>query len=259
MSRALAAVRSAIYLVVLMVTVIPFALGCAFLYLAPLRWRYRFTIGWPRLAVWAGKMICGIRWQVIGAENIPDEPVVFLSKHQSAWETLFMVWWLPRQVSFVLKKSLLYVPFFGWGLGMLQMINIDRSKGADAFMQVVRQGKTRLAQGRSIVLFPEGTRTQVGSQGMYKTGGVRLARAADARIVPIAINSGERWGRNAFIKTPGLITVSIGPPIQAKGRPVNDVNTEVETWIEAEMRRISPWAYPAAAAVPAAPVPVTAA
>ncbi|WP_085317004.1 lysophospholipid acyltransferase family protein [Derxia lacustris] len=256
----MAALRSALYLLVLTVTVIPYAIACAFFFITPLSWRYRFTLGWPRFAVWAAKVICGIRWQVIGEHNIPDEPVVYLSKHQSAWETLFLVWWLPREVCFVLKRSLLHVPFFGWGLGMLRMINIDRSKGADAFMQVVRQGKTRLGEGRSVVLFPEGTRTPVGSQGQYKTGGARLARATGARIVPIALNSGERWARNAFIKTPGLVTVSFGPPIVAVGRPPNMVNEEVEAWIEAEMRRLSPQVYPTSTPASAPPAqPATAA
>nr|WP_156924548.1 lysophospholipid acyltransferase family protein [Derxia gummosa] len=243
------ALRSALFMLVLVVTVIPYAIACSFFFLTPLSWRYRFTLGWPRFAVWAAKVVCGIRWQVIGAENIPDEPVVFLSKHQSAWETLFLVWWLPREVCFVHKRSLLMLPFFGWGLGMLRMIHIDRAKGADAFIQVVRQGKTRLGEGRSIVLFPEGTRTPVGSQGSYKTGGVRLARATGARIVPIALNSGERWARNAFIKTPGTVTISVGAPIVAAGRPVNEVNAEVEGWIETEMRRISPKVYSDAAVI----------
>jgi 1-acyl-sn-glycerol-3-phosphate acyltransferase len=123
------------------------------------------------------------------------------------------------------------------------MIHIDRRKGRDAFGSVVAQGKQVLADGRWIILFPEGTRTPVGSQGQYKSGGARLALRTGAPVVPIAVNAGECWPKRRFVKTPGLVTVSIGPLIQTAGRRPEAINVEVERWIEAEMRRISPHAY----------------
>lgn len=237
------AVRSALFLLFQLVTVIPYAFCCIAIAPLPLHWRYRFTIGWPRMVLWAGRVLCGMRWQVRGWENLPDGPAVLLSKHQSTWETFYYVSWMPRELCFVFKRELLWVPFFGWGIALLKMIHIDRSRGRDAFESVVEQGQRKLDEGRWIIMFPEGTRTPVGSQGKYKTGGARLAIRTGAPVVPMAVNSGECWPKKRFVKTPGLITVSIGPPIPTAGRTPDDVNAEVERWIETEMRRLSPHAY----------------
>ena len=150
--------RSALYMAFLVITVIPYAFACLLWAPLPLHWRYRLTTGWPRMAILGAKVFCGIRWQYKGLENLPDGPAIVLSKHQSAWETLFLVSHLPREVCFVYKRELHLLPFFGWGLALLRMIPIDRSKGRDAFEQVVRQGKLRLTEGRWPILFPEGTR-----------------------------------------------------------------------------------------------------
>jgi 1-acyl-sn-glycerol-3-phosphate acyltransferase len=237
------AIRSALFMLFQLVTVIPVALVCLLIAPLPLHLRYRFTITWPRMVIWAARVLCGIRWRVEGWERLPDEPVVLLSKHQSTWETLFYVAWMPRELCFVFKRELLWVPFFGWGIGLLKMIHIDRRQGRDAFESIVRQGQRKLDEGRWIIMFPEGTRTPVGSQGKYKSGGARLAVRTGASVVPIAVNSGECWPKKRFVKTPGIITVSIGHPIPTAGRNPEDVNDEAERWIETEMRRISPHAY----------------
>ena len=237
------AARSILFLVFQLVTVVPVAIGCLLWAPAPLRWRYRLTIGWPRMVIWAADRLLGIRHEVRGTENLPDEPVILLSKHQSTWETLFYPTFMPRELCYVFKRELLYLPFFGWGIWLLDMIHIDRRNGTDAFEQVVRQGTRKLAEGSWIILFPEGTRTRVGSQGRYKRGGARLAARTGVPVVPIAVNSGECWPRNAFIKRPGLITVSIGQPIPSAGKSAEQLSNEVERWIEGEMRRISPHAY----------------
>jgi 1-acyl-sn-glycerol-3-phosphate acyltransferase len=166
-----------------------------------------------------------------------------LSKHQSTWETFFYPTFMPRELCYVFKRELLYVPFFGWGIGLLDMIHIDRSKGTDAFEAVVRQGSQKLAQGRWIIMFPEGTRIPVGQTGRYKSGGARLAVRTGAPVIPIAVNAGEVWPKRPWIKRPGLVTVSIGPPIKTEGKTPDAVNQEVEAWIETEMRAISPHAY----------------
>ena len=238
------ALRATIYQIFQIVTVIPVALMCLLIVPLPRPYRYKFTIGsFLGMQMWALKHIVGIHENVIGAENLPDAPAILLSKHQSTWETFFYPVYMPRELCFVFKRELLFVPFFGWGIGLLDMIHINRSRGTDAFEEVVTQGIEKLAQGRWIIMFPEGTRTPVGSQGRYKSGGARLAVRTGALVVPIAVNSGELWPRKAFIKKPGIVTVSIGKPIPTAGRTPEDVNTEVERWIEGEMRRISPDQY----------------
>jgi len=236
-------VRAVLFLLFELVTVIPVAIGCLLCAPLPLRARYRFTITWPRMVIWAARAILGIRYRVLGEENLPDAPAIVLSKHQSSWETLFYPSHLPHELCYVFKRELLFIPFFGWGIWLLDMIHIDRRRGTDAFEQVVRQGARKLAQGRWLIMFPEGTRTRVGAKGRYKTGGPRFAVRTGALVVPIAVNSGECWPRNAFVKTPGLITVSIGPAIAPSGKTAEQLGAEVEQWIEAEMRRISPHAY----------------
>jgi 1-acyl-sn-glycerol-3-phosphate acyltransferase len=239
----MAALRSAIYLLFLIVTVIPYALACMLWAPLPLHWRFRLTAGWPRLAIWGAKVIVGIRWRIKGKENLPDGPAILLSKHQSAWETLFLPAHMPRDVCFVYKKELHRVPFFGWGLALLRMIPIDRSKGRDAFEQIVRLGRERLSQGRWPVLFPEGTRIAPGKVGRYKLGGAMLAVRTGAGVIPIAHNAGECWPRNAFIKKPGLITLSIGPMIASEGLDADTLNGKVRDWIENEMRQLNPERY----------------
>ena len=235
--------RSRLYFVFLCVTVIPYAFACLLWAPLPLHWRYRLTAGWPRLAIWGAAVLCGIRWQVKGGENLPEGPAILLSKHQSAWETLFFLAHMPRQVCFVYKKELHNVPFFGWGLALLRMIPINRSKGRDAFAQVLRQGQARLSEGRWPLLFPGGTRVAPGQTGRFKLGGALLAARTGAPVIPVAHNAGECWRRNAFIKRPGLITVSIGPAINSQGVSPDALNRKVQAWIEKEMRHLNPERY----------------
>lgn len=239
----MAYLRSTLYLIFLIVTVIPYAIACILWAPLPLHMRYKLTTGWPRLALWGARVICGIRWQVKGAENLPDGPAVILSKHQSAWETLYLVCKMPRDVCFVYKKELHWVPFFGWGLASLNMISINRSKGRDAFEQVLRQGRIRLQEGRWPLLFPEGTRIAPGKMGRFKMGGALLASRTGAVVIPVAHNAGECWPRNAFVKRPGLVTLSIGPTISPEGLTPEELNQKVQAWIEGEMRRLNPERY----------------
>ena len=235
--------RIALFVLVCVVTVIPIAFGCIALVLMPLKLRYRFTMMFPRIVVWAARVLCGIDSRVIGMENLPDGPCVLLPKHQSTWETFFFPAIMPRQLCYVYKRELHWVPFFGWGIALLQMVHIDRKQGTHAFESVVRQGTLRMQEGRWIIMFPEGTRTKVGSPGRYKTGGPRLAIRMGVPVVPIAHNAGEFWPRKKLPKTPGTVTVSIGKPIESVGCSPEQLTTAVESWIESEMRRISPHAY----------------
>lgn len=235
--------RSLLFAVLMAILTVVWSLACVLFAPFPYARRYYLTARWNVIVVWMAKVICGIRYEVKGFENFPDAPAVVLSKHQSAWETIFLLQMTPRPLVFVFKKSLTYIPFFGWGIALLRMIPIDRSKGRDAFAQVVVQGRKRLADGQWIIMFPEGTRIPVGETGKYKNGGTRLAVETNTVVVPIAHNAGECWPKNSFIKKPGLITVSIGKPIAPENLDSSELMAKVENWIESEMRVISPHVY----------------
>ena len=237
--------RSVVFMVLMAVATIIWSFACLLSAPFPYAQRYWWTSRWNVFVIWTARVICGIRYEIRGAENLPDAPVILLSKHQSAWETIFYVINMPRPLVFVFKKELTYVPFFGWGIALLRMIPIDRKQGKNAFKSVVMHGKRRLKDGQWIIMFPEGTRTPVGSQGKYKSGGTRLAVETETPVVPIALNSGECWPKNSFIKKPGKITVSIGKPISSEGQTPDGLMEQVEQWIESEMRVISPHAYSA--------------
>jgi 1-acyl-sn-glycerol-3-phosphate acyltransferase len=236
--------RSLLFALLMIVATLIWSPLCLLFAPLPYNQRYYCTSRWNVFVIWAAKVICGIRYQVKGYENLPDTPVVLLSKHQSAWETIFYLYFMPRPLVYVFKKELTYIPFFGWGIALLRMIPIDRNKGRDAFAQVVEQGRKRLANGQWVIMFPEGTRIPVGQAGKYKHGGTRLAVETDTLVVPIAMNAGECWPKNSFVKKPGMITVSIGQPISPQGLTPAQLTQKVENWIESEMRVISPDAYP---------------
>jgi 1-acyl-sn-glycerol-3-phosphate acyltransferase len=199
--------------------------------------RYRIISTWTRLILWAVEFICGVHYRVVGAENIPQTACVVLAKHQSAWETLAFQVIFPPQV-YVIKRELLWIPFFGWGLAMLSPVAIDRKAGTRALKQMLAQGKDRLLRGFWIIVFPEGTRIAPGERGNYQTGGAAIAVHAGAPVLPVAHNAGLCWRRHAFRKYPGTITVSIGKAIDTRGKKADAVTREVETWIEVEMQRL---------------------
>lgn len=209
---------------------------------------YWICARWLRLCIQAGDWFMGIRNHVIGYENLPvgqKAPAVLLVKHQSTWETFALPAIMPHPLAYVFKKELLRIPFFGWAIGRLDMIHIDRADGARAFAKVVQQGKRLLDQGIWVIMFPEGTRTERGQKGQYKTGGTRLAIRTGAPVIPIAVTSAKCWPRKALIKRPGVVEISIGKPIPSQGREPDELMREVEAWIEAEMRRLDPEAYAA--------------
>ncbi|MFA6903385.1 MAG: lysophospholipid acyltransferase family protein [Gallionellaceae bacterium] len=200
--------------------------------------RYRIISGWALSVMWLLRVLCGIRMEVRGAENIPATPAILLCKHQSAWETIALQKVFPPQV-WVLKRELLWLPFFGWGLAMTSPIAIKRSDGKGAVRQLLKQGKERLDMGFFVVIFPEGTRIPYGQRGKYKIGGALLSASTGVPVVPIAHNAGKLWGRNSFLKRPGVITMSIGAPINPEGLKAEEINRRAEEWIEAEVKRIN--------------------
>jgi 1-acyl-sn-glycerol-3-phosphate acyltransferase len=210
---------------------------------------YWVCVGWLRLAVNSGTWILGIENRIQGMENLPlgtKDPAVLLVKHQSTWETFVMPVIMPHPLAYVFKKELLHVPFFGWAMARMDMIHIDRKQRSRAFAKVVQQGRRLMAEGVWVIMFPEGTRIPRGQKGEYKSGGARLAIAAGVPVIPIAVTSARCWPTRAFVKTPGVVDISIGQAIATEGRSADELMLEVETWIEAEMHRLDPEAYPAA-------------
>jgi 1-acyl-sn-glycerol-3-phosphate acyltransferase len=240
-------IRSVLHLLWMAITIIPWAtfVVIASLFVSSTR-MYWMCAGWLRVAVSGGTFILGIKNRVTGMENLPTgqtSAAVLLLKHQSTWETLCMPTLMPHPLAYVFKKELLYVPFFGWAMARMDMIHIDRSQRSQAFNKVVVQGKRLMAQGTWVIMFPEGTRIPRGQKGTYKSGGTRLAIETGAPVIPIAVTSAKCWPRKAFIKTPGIVDISIGKPIDSTGRQPDELMREVENWIEAEMRRLDPEAY----------------
>lgn len=229
--------RSIIFLLAQIIYTVLYALLSPFIFLLNAHWRFRVLIGFAHGVLWLLRVICGINMQVRGAEHIPAEACVVLSKHQSAWETLALQLVLPPHV-WVVKRELLWLPFFGWLLALSSPIALNRGKGKAAMQQLLAQGTKKLQQGFSVVLFPEGTRMPYGVRGKYKIGGALLAEHSGATVLPVAHNAGKFWGRNAFIKHPGTITLSFGKPIASKGLNATQLNAQVEAWIETEMETL---------------------
>jgi 1-acyl-sn-glycerol-3-phosphate acyltransferase len=239
--------RSILHALWMLVTVIPWAIWMVTASLwcngEQMFWKASRWLGWQ---IDGARILCGIQVRITGMENLPTgktSPAILLSKHQSTFETFLFPSIMPHPLAYVFKKELIYVPFFGWAIGRMDMIHIDRSQRAQAFSKVVEQGKRLLAQGIWVIMFPEGTRIPRGQKGTYKIGGTRLAVETGAPVIPIAVTSAKVWPRKAFIKRPGIVDVSIGKPIPSQGRKPDELMREVEAWIEGEMHRLDPEAY----------------
>ena len=249
MTRLWWGLRSALFVLWMTVTVIPWALFALVLSIFIRGQRlYWPTMMWLRVAIWGCRVICGVQHRLQGMDNLPTAAnthaaVLLACKHQSTWETFALPGLMPHPLAYVFKRELLYVPFFGWAMGRLDMIHIDRSKRTEAWNKVAAQGKRLFAEGVWVIMFPEGTRIDRGQKGSYKTGASRLAIDAGVPIVPIAATSARCWPRKSFLVRPGVIDISIGKPIPTAGRQADELMREVEGWIEAEMRRLDPEAY----------------
>jgi 1-acyl-sn-glycerol-3-phosphate acyltransferase len=256
--RLLWALRSALYVLWLTVTVVPWSLSMLLLSVFVRGPRlYWATMAWLRMAVWGARVICGVRHRVHGMDHLPTAAdghaaVTLAVKHQSAWETFALPALMPHPLAYVFKRELLYIPFFGWAMGRLDMIHIDRSKRVEAWAKIAARGKELFARGIWVIMFPEGTRIDRGHKGRYQSGASRLAITCGVPIVPIAATSAKCWPRKSFLLRPGVIDVSIGRPIATVARKPDELMREVETWIEAEMRRLDPEAYGGAGVAAAA-------
>ena len=203
----------------------------------PARRRFYLYALWCRLVLVWLRLTCGIRYQVEGQENIPDHPVIVLSNHQSTWETIFL-YQLFTPACPILKKELLDIPFWGWALRLQQPIAIDRSKPREAGKSLLTQGAVRLEEGLSILVFPEGTRSPAGTLGKFSRGGAQLAAATETDVVPVLHNAGSFWPAGTSRKSPGVIKVIIGKPINAVGKHPKELAAEFECWVSDNKHRV---------------------
>jgi len=192
----------------------------------PYRYRFQFIIGaWTRICLWWLRVTCGIRHHIEGREHIPETPCVVFCRHESTWETLFLQTLLAPQATLI-KRELLWIPFFGWAFALNKPIAIDRGNPRRALRRLIQVGKARLRDGIWVVLFPEGTRMPVGELGRFQVGGSALAAAAEVPVLVIAHDAGRYWPAHELRKTPGTIRVHILPPIRPNGRDSKEISDE---------------------------------
>lgn len=231
-------IRSIVFYMLYAASAMIAGLVSVFLWPTPFLFRYNVVMLWNHFALWIAKHIVGINYHIIGLENIPnDTAYVVLCKHQSTWETIFtQIYFKP--LSTVLKKSLLRIPFFGWGLALLRPIAIDRSKPRNAIRLVHREGITRLKENINVLIFPEGTRTKAGNVGNYARSGAEIACAAGVPVLPVAHNAGYFWPVPGLLKRSGCVTVVIGKPVPTDQRNSKELTEEIKTWIENEINKM---------------------
>ncbi len=243
------AIRSMIVFAWIVISVIPCGITlvfCSIFLRSDTLWWW-FAAPFLRGVIVAARVVGGVKYQIHGEENLPlaDDMrrIILCPKHQSTWETFYFPSMTSHPLAYVFKKELLRIPIFGWCMGRLDMIHIDRKQRAQAWNKVAEQGEILMDDGKWIIMFPEGTRIERGKKGAYKAGASRLAVATDAYIIPIAVTSGRCWPRRSFALRPGVIDVSIGQPVSAAGREPGELMDEIERWIESEMHRLDPEAY----------------
>ncbi|MBM2829791.1 MAG: Acyl-phosphate glycerol 3-phosphate acyltransferase [Gammaproteobacteria bacterium] len=229
--------RSLLFYLGLSITTIITSPVCVLIYPLPFKLRYYFVTRWTLFNLWWLKITCGLKHTITGLENIPKGPAIVMCKHQSAWETLALQIIFPPQ-AWILKRELLWIPIYGWGLASMDPISIDRGSAIKSVRQIVNQGCQRLANGIWVVIFPEGTRVAPGEKRKYLPGGGLLAEKSGVPIVPVVHNAGFFWPRNSIIKKPGTITMVIGPVIQTTGKSANEIMAEVEAWIESMIEQL---------------------
>lgn len=229
-------IRSIILFICMVLMVLPFTIAGIIGLLFSTVISYRLMSGYSVCLIWLLDKICNLKLEVTGKENILKEPVLYMVKHQSAWETLVLQTILPPNTSWILKKSLVYVPVFGLAVLAAAPIAINRKDSRNAMDSIIRQGKEKIAQGRNIIIFPEGTRTSYGTETHYKLGAAKLAIAAGVKVIPVAHNAGKFWKRRGIKKFPGTIQLEIGHAIDPTGRDARELTEEIKEWIESRLK-----------------------
>ena len=239
-ARGLDAVRTVAFYAGYAVSVVLYS--ATMLLLAPLLeypQRYRLLMVWNRFAIRWARIVCGVRYRLVGRENLPQRACVIVANHQSAWETIFLATLFP-QVCILLKRELLSTPFFGWALRLLRPIAIDRSNPRTALRQLAEQGAARLATGNSVLIFPEGTRSgKDGTMLRFSRGAAQLAISAGVDLVCVAHDAGKCWPAGRFSKTPGVIEVAISPPLTSSGNNAASLTDSAQAWIQARLQEFA--------------------
>ena len=225
-------IRSIIFFICMVLLVLPFTIAGIFGLLVSKVFSYRLMSGYSACLSWLLNILCNLKLEIIGKENISKEPVIYAVKHQSAWETICLQNILPPNTSWILKKSLVYVPVFGLAVLAASPIAINRKERRSAIESIIKQGKQKIAAGRNIIIFPEGTRTTYGEKTKYKMGAAKLAIATGVPIVPVAHNAGKFWKRHGITKHPGTIKLEIGEPIDTTDIEPKELMAQIEIWIE---------------------------
>ena len=222
----------------LMFASIPFfATAVVLAFWLPYRIRFGIAKSWAAVVLWLARVLCGLRFEVEGRERIPQQASIAMIKHSSAFETIAELDFLPNQ-TWALKRELMWIPFFGWGVALLKPIAINRGAGRNAVNQLVQRGTQRLREGIWVMVFPEGTRVGPGETGRYGIGGAALAARSGAPIVPVAHNAGDFWPRRGWVKRRGCVRFVIGKPIDPRGREPREITQEVKAWIESTTAQI---------------------
>ncbi len=231
--------RAIVYFGLLLVTVLLYGTVALMLYrFVPEHYIDQIVQRWSQANAWLQKVICGLDVRVAGREHLAAAPCVLMVKHQSAWETITLHHHLPKRQAWVLKKSLLHIPILGWVLRIGSFIPIDRNAGRRAMLDLIRAGGDALNAGRSVLIFPEGTRTAPGERQKYNVGGAMLAQKTGYPVVPIAHNAGVYWARRGLKKYSGTIQVRIGPPITTTDKSTKEILALTEAWIEDTMQTL---------------------
>lgn len=225
-------------MLIVLISTIVFAILMILFSVFPFRLHFKLAALWGRFVLAMTSLICDLSYQVTGLENLNSvNNAIVLCKHQSAWETIALMAILPPQ-SVLLKKSLLWLPFWGWAMATLKPIAIDRSSPKQALSQLLKKGALRLKEGFWVVMFPEGTRMAPGEEGKFSASGSLLAQRTGYPVIPMAHNAGEFWPRNSFLKHAGIIQLKIGPAIMPEGLKSKEINQQAEAWIKNAMLEI---------------------
>ena len=238
MSAALQWMGSIAYTVILFLSVaVAASLICIVVPLFGRNAGWKIILLWHRFVMGALALLCGLNYTVEGREHIPERTGVAYLKHSSAMETIVELGIFPQQ-TWVLKRELMWAPFFGWAMATLSPIAIDRRAGGSAVEQVVSQGKDRLQRGLWVMIFPEGTRMPPGETRRYGVSGALLAAKTGCPLVPVAHNAGDFWPRRGWLKKRGTVRFVVGPPIATEGREPRQINHDAQQWIEATVARL---------------------
>ena len=232
------AIRSSIFWIVFLPITLVLGLFLSAMYFTPFSFRILIIRTWIEINLFTLRWVCGLDYEIEGLENVPEEGFIIMSKHSSTWETIAIQRFF-RPLVWVVKRELTWIPVFGWALRAANAIALNRGTGRKAIQQLVDESSAKMAEGRILMLFPEGTRVPPMQSRPFKIGGAIVSQKTGCAVLPIAHNAGEFWPRHSWIKWPGRIRVVIVKPIDPAGKSPEQIIDEVSTWITSECERIS--------------------